>query len=123
MEEQYVEFEGQRYETFWEHLEGQIFATHFSYFPEKPAINVEATFFTDSVPTGFVRYAQYGLLAEIYEYEDGLLMRAHQATREHDPRSKKHGFTTSRFDFEYAGEQISKIRHVWESGTVEVVFP
>jgi hypothetical protein len=122
LKEIYVEFKGQRYETFWEYSENRIETTHYSYCREKPAINVESTFFSGGVATSFIRYAMRGFVVESYEYCSGILMRAHQASREHDPKSPRHKLTESTDHFVYDGEKLEKVVQNYPTGS-EVIFP
>jgi hypothetical protein len=122
LEEQFTEFEGQRYETFWEHSRDRIDCTHFGPWREKPVINVECLCLRNGLATTFVRYAEHGFLAEYYEFAEGVLSRAVQAAREHDPKSLRHELTVVTDAFAYSGEQLERIARTWESGETEILF-
>lgn len=122
LKEQYTEFEGQRYEAFWEYGEGTTRSTLYDYYSEKLCLNVEQLFIEKGIEVAFIRYAKKRLLLNSYEYSGGRISRIQQYNKAHDPRALDAYSFIRELVLSYRTGDLSDIVATYDNGRVEQLF-
>lgn len=112
---------GQRYEEYWDHGALGIDTTLYDYHEPASVLNVQRVDFLDGRPGTFLRYARFGMRAEVYRYTEGRLSQIDGASKEHNAAGEPI-FTTDQLHYEDG--RLERVMRTWvESGISERIYP